>query len=408
MTETKSLLRIHAPQITLLVVLNLFVGGMVGLERTVLPLVAKQDFGLLGKSAAVSFIISFGIIKAISNLFAGRIADTIGRKQLLVLGWAVGIPIPLIVIFAPNWGWIIFANVLLGINQGFCWSMTVNMKIDLVGPKYRGLVVGLNEFAGYFAISMTALISGYIAATYGDRPQPFYLGVAFAVMGLLTSIFLVRNTQVGHKGGASCLSISLVQSFIRTSWQDKHLFSASQAGFMTNFKDGMAWGLFPLFFAAKGLDLTSISIIVAVYPGTWGLLQLISGPLSDRIGRKWLISLGMFLQGIFILEIVLTHTFRYWLIGAIGLGLGTALVYPVLIAAVSDLSTPEWRASSLGVYRFWRDFGYAAGAWFSGILADFLGIANAMWIVGILVIASSLVVVTILRESLTKSRVRLA
>ena len=434
--RTKNLLGTNAVQITLLVILNLFVGGMVGLERTVLPLVAKQDFGLLNKSAVLSFIISFGVVKAISNLAAGRIADGIGRRQLLILGWVIGIPVPLTVMLAPNWYWVIFANVLLGINQGFCWSMTVNMKIDLAGPKYRGLVVGLNEFAGYFAISITALVSGYIAAAYGVRPQPFYLGIFFAVIGLLMSTFLVHNTHVGHQvkhtaasseetsdgsfavgypvssegslegssEGRSPGSVSFVQSFVRTSWQDKQLFSVSQAGFMTNFKDGMAWGLFPLFFAGKGLALPSIAVIVAVYPGTWGLLQLISGPLSDRIGRKWLIVLGMVTQGLSILEIALTHSFSYWLFGAIGLGLGTALVYPVLIAAASDLSQVHSRASILGVYRFWRDFGYAAGALVSGVLANVLGISNAMWAIGVFAIVSGLLVTITLREPLPRRR----
>ena len=399
MKDTRSPLRTHASQITLLVIVNLFVGGMVGLERTVLPLVAKQDFGLIGKSAAVSFIISFGVVKALSNLFAGRIADAIGRRRLLIMGWVVGLPIPFLVMFAPNWGWIIFANVLLGINQGFCWSMTVNMKIDLAGPKYRGLVVGLNEFAGYFAVSMTALISGYIASTYGVRPQPFYLGVAFAFIGLFLSLFLVKNTQSANKG-VSVSSVSLAQAFAQATWKNKQLFSASQAGFMTNFKDGMAWGLFPLFFAAKGLDLASIGTIVAIYPGTWGLFQLVSGPLSDRIGRKWLIAVGMFIQGGAILYIVTMHSYVHWLIGAVFLGLGTALVYPTLQAAVTDLADVKWRASALGVYRFWRDFGYAAGALVSGLLADMLGTSTSMQIVGLLAVVSSLVVTFVLRETL--------
>jgi len=399
MKDTTNPLRIHASQITLLVIVNLFVGGMVGLERTVLPLVAKQDFGLIGKSAAVSFIISFGVIKALSNLFAGRIADAIGRRRLLIMGWVIGLPIPFLVMFAPNWGWIIFANVLLGINQGFCWSMTVNMKIDLAGPKYRGLVVGLNEFAGYFAVSMTALISGYIASTYGVRPQPFYLGVAFAFIGLFLSLFLVKNTQSANKAGSGS-SVSLGQAFALATWKNKQLFSASQAGFMTNFKDGMAWGLFPLFFAAKGLDLASIGTIVAVYPGTWGLLQLISGPLSDRIGRKWLIAVGMLIQGGAILYIVAMHSYVHWLIGAFFLGLGTALVYPTLQAAVTDLAHADWRASALGVYRFWRDLGYAAGALVSGLLADRLGTSTSMQIGGLLVVVSSVVVTVMLRETL--------
>lgn len=394
--------RINTGQIALLVVINLFVGGMVGLERTVLPLVAKQDFHVVGQSAAMSFIISFGVIKALSNLLAGRIADAMGRKRLLVTGWVIGIPIPFLVMFAPTWGWVVFANVLLGINQGFCWSMTVNMKIDLAGPAYRGLVVGLNEFAGYFAVSMTALASGYIASRYGVRPQPFYLGVAYVFLGLALSVFMVKNTQ-SMSTVASGSPVSLSRAFAITTWQNKQLLSASQAGFMTNFKDGMAWGLFPLFFTAQGLNLASVGTIIAVYPGAWGLLQLISGPLSDRIGRKWLITLGMLIQGGSILWIVSLQGYVHWLVGAFCLGLGTALVYPTLQAAVTDLSRAEWRASALGVYRFWRDLGYAAGALVSGLLADALGISISMHLVGFLAIASGLVILVVLRESLVKN-----
>lgn len=401
--KSANLLRINGAQIAMLVIVNLFVGGMVGLERTVLPLVAQQDFGILGKSAAVSFIISFGVVKALSNLYAGRIADAIGRKRLLITGWLIGIPIPFLVMFAPSWGWIVFANILLGINQGFTWSMTVNMKIDLAGPKYGGLVVGLNEFAGYFAVSVTALLSGYIASAYGVRPQPFYLGVAYSLIGLFLSIFFIKNTKSAGTGGSSS-PISLGKAFAITTWKNKQLFSASQAGFMTNFKDGMAWGLFPLFFTSQGLDLKSIGTIVAVYPGAWGLLQLVSGPLSDRIGRKWMISAGMFIQGVAILSIVSMHSFSSWLFGAFLLGLGTALVYPTLQAAVSDLAHAEWRASALGVYRFWRDFGYAAGALVAGLLADALGISSSMIVVGFMAVISSLITVSLLRETLAVKR----
>lgn len=389
--------RTHIMQIALLVVVNLFVGGMVGLERTVVPLMAEQEFGIIGKSAALSFIISFGVVKAITNLFAGRIADAIGRKRLLVAGWLFGLPIPFLVMFAPTWSWIIFANVLLGINQGVTWSMTVNMKIVWAGPKNRGLVVGLNEFAGYFALSVTAFLSGYIAAHYGVRPQPFYLGVGYALLGLVFSIFLVKNSPT--VAPASSSTFSLAQSFLETSWKNKQLFSATQAGFITNFKDGMTWGLFPLFLTAQGLSLQLTGTIVAVYPATMALFQLVSGPLSDKIGRKWLITVGMFLQGLATIWIVSTHAFIEWLGGAMLLGFGTALVYPVLIAAISDVAEPQWRASALGVYRFWRDFGYAAGALVAGVLADWFGIVTSVTSIGFIMLLSGIIVLTVLRET---------
>ncbi|ATY83886.1 MFS transporter [Kyrpidia spormannii] len=391
------LLQSRPVQIALLVIVNLFVGGMVGLERTVLPLLAKEEFGIAGKSAAVAFIISFGVVKALSNLFAGRIADLLGRKRLLVAGWVVGLPVPFLVMFAPNWNWVIFANVLLGINQGFCWSMTVNMKIDLAGPRFRGLVLGLNEFAGYSAISITALVSGYVAAVYGVRPQPFYLGVAYALAGLLLSSVPVKDTTALSKTVAGS-SLPLGRAFAIATWQNTPLLSASQAGFMTNFKDGMIWGLLPLFLNAHALDIAAVGTIVALYPGTWGLLQLATGPLSDRFGRTWLIIVGMLIQGGAILWIVFTQGFALWSTGSILLGVGTAMVYPTLLAAVADHSEAEWRASALGVYRFWRDFGYAVGALVSGLLADALGTSTSMGIVGVLVIASGLVAALWLRD----------
>lgn len=384
-------------QIAILVVINLFVGGMVGLERTIVPLMAEHDFGIVGKSVAVSFIISFGVVKAITNLFAGRVADAIGRKKLLVAGWLIGLPIPLIVMAAPTWDWIVFANVLLGINQGVTWSMTVNMKIDWAGSRNRGLVVGLNEFAGYFSLSLTAFLSGYIASQYGVRPQPFYLGVGYAVLGLFLSIFFVKNSPTVAPTTSS--TYSLAQSFLQTSWTNKQLFSATQAGFMTNFKDGMAWGLFPLFFTAHGLTLQDTGIIVSAYPATMALFQLVSGPLSDKIGRKWLITVGMFIQGLATIWIVSTQAFVEWLGGAILLGFGTALVYPVLIAAISDVAEPQWRASALGVYRFWRDFGYAAGALVAGVLADLFGIVSSVTTIGYIVLFSGIIVLVVLRET---------
>jgi len=396
-------------QFSLLILVNAFVGGMVGLERTVVPLIGSQEFGLVLKTAIFSFIVTFGLVKAFSNLFAGGLADRFGRKKVLVAGWLVGVPVPLMIMLAPSWGWIVAANVLLGVNQGLAWSMTVIMKIDLVGPRGRGLAVGLNEFAGYLAVGLTALATGYIASVYGLRPEPFYLGVAYAVLGLLVSVFLIRDTKEhvrleleAHPPEPNPLSFKEV--FARTSYGDRNLFAASQAGLVNNLNDGMSWGVFPLFFSNFGLGVGRIGILKAVYPAVWGILQVATGLLSDRWGRKGLIVTGMWVQAAGIFVTVGTQSFGWWMLGSVLLGLGTAMVYPSLIAAVSDASHPAWRARSLSVYRFWRDLGYAIGALSAGIIADTLGISWAIGSVGALTFVSGAVVAVLMREG-TEGRV---
>jgi MFS family permease len=396
-------LRENLGQFTLLILVNAFVGGMVGLERTVVPLIGSQEFGLVLQTAIFSFIITFGVVKAFSNLFAGGLADRFGRKKVLVAGWLVGAPVPFMIMLAPSWGWIVAANVLLGVNQGLAWSMTVIMKIDLVGPRQRGLATGLNEFAGYLAVGLTALATGYLASTYGLRPEPFYLGVAYVLLGLLVSLLLVRDTSEhvqleleSHPPESSSLSFREV--FARTSLKDRNLFACSQAGLVNNLNDGMSWGVFPLFFSAFGLSVGRIGILKAVYPAVWGILQVVTGPLSDRLGRKGLIVGGMWVQAAGIFVTVAGRSFGWWLSGSVLLGVGTAMVYPALIAAVSDNSHPSWRARSLSIYRFWRDLGYAVGALSAGIIADTLGLSWAIGFVGVLTFSSGTIVALFMRE----------
>ncbi|HSL00805.1 MAG TPA: MFS transporter [Rubrobacteraceae bacterium] len=396
-------LRANWEQFTLLVVVNAFVGAMVGLERSVLPLLAEEDFGLASRTAILSFLVSFGLVKAGTNYFAGRLSDRIGRKPVLLLGWLAALPVPVMIIFAPSWGWVVAANVLLGVNQGLAWSTTVIKKIDLVGPERRGLAMGLNEAAGYVAVSLAALAAGYLAASYGVRPAPFLPGVGFAVLGLLLTLFFVRETQDHARLEASQTttpddSPGGGRVFVRTSFTDRNLSSVSQAGLVNNLNDGMAWGLLPLFFAASGLPIERIGVLAAVYPGVWGLGQLATGWMSDHLGRKWMIVCGMWLQAAGILLISLTGTFALWLAGSILMGLGTALAYPTLLAAVGDAAHPAWRASAVGVYRLWRDLGYAAGALLAGVLADLFGFAPAIAAIGALTAASGLVVAARMRE----------
>jgi MFS family permease len=404
-------LRANWQQFVLLIVVNAFVGAMVGLERTVVPLIAEADFGLVSRTAVLSFIATFGIVKAISNLFAGSLGDRWGRKRILIAGWLVGLPVPLLIIFAPSWGWIVFANVLLGVNQGLCWSTTVIMKIDLVGPQQRGLAMGLNEFAGYLAVSLAALGSGYLAAAYGLRPAPFLPGLALAILGLLFSLFFVRETRPftdleAQLGAAEKTeendTPSFAQILLLTSWKDKTLFSASQAGMVNNLNDGMVWGLLPLFLAGFGLSLERIGLLAATYPAVWGLSQLFTGALSDRIGRKGLIASGMWVQAAGIGLLVWGQSFSWWLTAVALLGLGTGMVYPTLLAAISDVAHPTWRGSAVGVYRLWRDGGYAVGALASGFMADLLGMSAAIAAIAALTFLSGVVVTAVMRETLPR------
>lgn len=397
-------LRANWRQFWLLVVINAFVGAMVGLERTVLPLIAEQEFGLASRKAALSFIVAFGVVKAASNFVAGRLGDRFGRKRILVAGWIIGLPVPLLVMWAPSWSWIVAANVLLGINQGLTWSTTVVMKIDLVGVERRGFAMGLNEFAGYLAVALSALATGEIAARFGLRPEPFYLGIAFAAAGLALSLLFVRET-LGHVRHEAALhqagpdraannppsridAPSLRALIARVTWSDPALASASQVGLVNNLNDGMAWGLFPLFFAASGLPVRQIGLLAFIYPATWGITQLWTGALSDRIGRKWLITSGMFVQGFSLIAMVFVQGLVPWLVTGTLLGIGTAMVYPTLLAAIGDVAHPSWRGSAVGLYRLWRDLGYAVGALLAGVLADRFGMSVAIAAVGGLTLVS--------------------
>ena len=394
-------LKANLAQFSLLVGVNALVGGMIGQERTVLPLLATQEFGLTAFTATLTFIAAFGAVKAATNFFAGTLSDRHGRKPVLVVGWLFAVPVPLLLIWAPSWGWVIFANVLLGINQGLTWSTTVIMKIDLVGPARRGFAMGLNEAAGYGAVAMTALATGYIAEHAGLRPEPFFLGLAYAGLGLGLSVFAVRETvgharyeAANHQPPVAVLhdALSTRQVFRLTSFGDRALSSCSQAGLVNNLNDGLAWGLFPILFANAGLSIGRIGVLAALYPAVWGVGQLYTGGLSDRVGRKPLIVAGMLTQGVALAVIAATGSFASWAVGAVVLGAGTALVYPTLLAAISDVAHPQWRARSVGVYRLWRDSGFAIGALVAGIIADLVSIPVAIYAVGALTAASGLVV----------------
>ncbi|HEX2187663.1 MAG TPA: MFS transporter [Longimicrobiaceae bacterium] len=406
-------LRANWRQFWLLVLVNAFVGAMVGLERTVLPLLAEAEFGVASKSAALSFVATFGAVKAAANLFAGRLGDRWGRKRVLVAGWLFALPVPFLVIEAPSWGWVVFANVLLGINQGLAWSTTVIMKIDLAGPQRRGLAMGLNEAAGYLAVALSALASGWIAAEHGLRPEPFYLGIGFAAAGLALSLLLVRETRpyaaleaARHppREGADDdgADPGMRAILARSSWRDPALSSASHAGMVNNLNDGLAWGLFPLFFAAAGLDVARIGILSFTYPAVWGALQLWTGALSDRRGRKGLIAGGMLLQGAALAAVALARGFWPWLGALALLGAGTAMVYPTLLASVGDVADPRWRGSAVGVYRLWRDGGYAVGAVLAGVLADLFGMAWAIGAVAAVTLASGVAVAWRMPETLRR------
>lgn len=393
-------------QFSLLMLVNAFVGGMVGIERSILPSLAEVEFGLAQRTAILSFIAVFGITKALSNYLAGRLGDRWGRKPILVAGWLIAAPVPFLLMWAPTWNWIIVANIFLGVSQGLTWSTAVIMKIDLAGPKSRGLAMGLNEFAGYFAVALAAWGTGYIAATYGLRPEPFYLGVVFVIAGLSLSIFMVRETHahVRHETaihtGSAKVEVSEREIFTLTTWRDRNLSSATQAGLVNNLNDGLAWGLFPLVFAAAGLSLPQIGLLAAIYPGVWGVAQLVTGALSDRIGRKWLIAGGMWVQGCGIVMTALERSFTGFAAGAVLLGLGTAMVYPTLLAAIGDVAHPSWRGSAVGVYRLWRDLGYAFGAIIAGVVADAFGLTTAVYVVATITFLSGMVVAARMSETL--------
>lgn len=398
-------------QFTLLVIVNAFVGGMIGLERTILPQIAEKEFGLAVKTAILSFIVVFGFTKAITNYFAGRWSDQIGRRKVLILGWLIAIPVPFLLMWAPSWNWILLANVFLGVSQGLTWSTSVIMKIDLVGSERRGLAMGFNEFAGYFALAISALATGYVASHFALRPEPFYLGVVYVFIGLLMSIFLVHETKghVAHEMKLSSAnenhftkSLSQKEIFTQTTFKDKNLSSVTQAGFVNNLNDGMAWGLFPILFASHGLSLERLGWLAAVYPATWGLFQLWTGHASDKWGRKGLIIGGMWIQAIGILITMISSQFIGFAFGGVLLGIGTAMVYPTLLAAIGDVADPSWRASSVGIYRFWRDSGYAIGAIISGLVADFFGITTAIGLVAIITFLSGAVVQFRMTETLKK------
>jgi MFS family permease len=400
-------LRENLAQFALLVAVNALVGGMIGQERVVLPLLADEAFGLTAFTATLTFIVAFGTVKAATNFFAGTLSDHYGRKPVLVAGWVIGLPVPLLLMWAPAWGWVVFANVLLGVNQGLTWSTTVIMKIDLVGPARRGFAMGLNEAAGYGAVAFTALATGYIAQHGGLRPEPFLLGLAYAALGLGLSTIFVRETRdharyesANHPTELSHQEdLSTRQIFTLTSFRDRALSSCSQAGLVNNLNDGLAWGLFPIFFADAGLTVGRIGVLAALYPAVWGLGQLYTGGLSDRIGRKPLIVGGMLTQAAAIAWIAATTGFTTWALGAIVLGAGTAMVYPTLLAAVGDVAHPNWRARSVGVYRLWRDAGFAVGALLAGILADLISITAAIWAVAALTAASGLLVAARMYET---------
>jgi MFS family permease len=401
-------LRANAAQFTLLVIVNAFVGAMVGMERSILPAIAETEFHLAARTAMLSFIVVFGVAKAVTNYGAGRLADRFGRKRVLVAGWFVAVPVPFLLMWASTWGGILFANVLLGVSQGLTWSTTVIMKIDLVGPKQRGLAMGLNEFAGYAALAGSALSTAWIAAHYSLRPQPFYLGVGVVLVGLMLSSLLVRETRhhVSHESDlVGTLPPEGVPTprdvFWRTTFWNPDLSSVSQAGLVNNLNDGMAWGLFPLVFAAAGLSLAQIGLLAAIYPATWSVVQLATGAFSDRTGRKPFIVWGMWIQALGIGVIAVASTLRAFVAGAVLLGIGTAMVYPTLLAAIGDVAHPSWRASAVGVYRLWRDLGYAIGAVLAGLIADAFGLQAAMWFVAVLTLASGTVSALRMKETLT-------
>ena len=407
-------LRANAAQFTLLVAVNALVGATLGQERTVLPLLATDEFGLTGFTAATTYIVAFGVTKALTNFAAGALSDRYGRRRVLIAGWLVGVPVPLLLMTAASWGWVVFANVLLGVNQGLTWSTTVIMKIDLVGPRQRGLAMGLNEAAGYLAVAATALATGWLASQHGLRPAPFLLGLAVVALGLGLSATVVRETRdfarqeaAEHAvGGAPAAELTTGQVFAQTTWREPALSSVSQAGLVNNLNDGLAWGLFPLLFAAAGLSVAQIGVLAALYPAVWGAGQLVTGAASDRLGRKPLIVGGMWLQSGALVLVAAADTFPAWALAAVLLGLGTAMVYPTLLAAIGDVAHPAWRGRAVGVYRLWRDGGFAVGALVAGVTADLWGLRPAVAVVAAITAASGAVAAARMYETAPNWRTR--
>ncbi len=391
--EVKLGLKENWCQFWLLVIVNAFVGGMIGLERTIIPQIAEVDFGMAAKTAILSFIVVFGVTKAITNYYTGTLANRFGRKNLLVAGWILALPVPLLLIYAPGWNWIIAANIFLGISQGLTWSSTVVMKIDLVGEKDRGFAMGLNEFAGYIALAVIAFLTGWIAGNYGLRPYPFYIGIALGIVGLLISWLLIKDTQGHVKLESVSSTIPLLKNiFWDTTWKHKNLGSITQAGLVNNLNDGMVWGLFPLLLVSKGFDLQETGIIVATYPAVWGLGQIYTGKLADKYCKKTLLFIGMLMQGISLLGMIYANSFLWFIVLSSLLGIGTAIVYPTFLAAISDFTHPDQRARGIGVFRLWRDLGYAFGAILTGLIADSFGLAAPILAIGLLTVVSSLIV----------------
>ena len=388
-------LRANWGQFTLLVIVNAFVGGMVGLERSILPQIAEVEFQIAARTAVLSFIVVFGVVKALTNYFTGALANRFGRRNLLIAGWVIGIPVPFVLMYAPDWNWIVAANVLLGANQGLAWSSTVVMKIDLVGERNRGLAMGLNEFAGYVAVGVVAFLTGWIAGEYGLRPYPFYLGVVLVFAGLLVSVFFIRDTRHHVAKEAEDNRIPKLRSvFWATTVTNPNLGSVTQAGLVNNLNDGMVWGLFPLLLTMKGFSLAEIGLVTAIYPTVWGLGQSITGKLADHFNKKRLLFLGMLLQGIALLLFAVAETFGHFVVLSLVLGWGTAMVYPTFLAAIAENTHPHDRAQSLGTFRLWRDLGYAIGAVLTGVLADAFGVTAPIVVIALLTLASALVIQT--------------
>jgi len=393
LSEVKLGLKENWKQFVLLVIINAFVGGMIGLERSILPKLASVEFGMIAKTAILSFIIVFGITKAITNYFTGALADKVGRKNLLVIGWLFALPVPFILIYATNWNWVILANILLGINQGLAWSSTVVMKIDLVGQKDRGFAMGLNESAGYLAVGSVAFLTSWIADNYGLRPYPFYLGIGFSIIGLLSSLFFVKDTVHHVAKEVTSSSIKKLKNiFWETTWKNPNLGSISQAGLVNNLNDGMVWGIFPILLASQNFSIEEIGIIVAIYPSVWGIGQLFTGKLADKLNKKWMLFGGMLSQGIALLAMIWAENFMDFIVLSVILGAGTAFVYPTFLAGIADYTHPSQRAKSIGIFRLWRDLGYAFGAIITGIIADQWDVNTAIQFIGVLTLVSAFII----------------